>query len=92
MIFSVFLGFLIRKRAQLWGRQSAHAGGFNNLGLESQKYALIVTLEDPSQKIDVYNAIQNRTRMVPQTLEAYLEKVSVSSFIPINNEPLQQRT
>jgi len=56
----------------------------NELGLESQKYALIVTLEDPSQKIDVYNAIQNRTRMVPQTLEAYLEKVSVSSFIPLN--------
>ena len=52
------------------------------LQLTSQKYALIVTLEDPSMKIDIYNAIQNRQQYEPQVLDAYLERVTVSSYTP----------
>ncbi len=54
-----------------------------NMGLSSQKYALIVTLEDPSKNIDVYNGIQNRQLFVPQTMERYLTNVAVSSYYPI---------
>ena len=43
------------------------------LGEASQKFALVITLEDPKGKVDIYNAISNERRPIEQTLQAYIQ-------------------
>jgi len=42
-------------------------------GEKSQRFALVVTLEDPNRKTDIYNAILNERKTIVKTLEAYVQ-------------------
>jgi hypothetical protein len=46
----------------------------DELGEKSQRFALVVTLEDPNKKTDVYNAILNERKTIVKTLEAYVQR------------------
>lgn len=46
----------------------------DEMGEKSQRFALVVTLEDPNKKTDVYNAILNERKTIVKTLEAYVQR------------------
>jgi hypothetical protein len=43
------------------------------LGDAGQKYSLVITLEDPKNQVDIYNAITNERKKIAQTLQAYMQ-------------------
>jgi hypothetical protein len=51
------------------------------LGFQSQRYALVISIEDPSNKVDVYDAIENEIRLEAQTMDQYLPRIAVSSMV-----------
>jgi hypothetical protein len=51
----------------------------SDLGDAGQKYSLVITLEDPKNKIDIYNAITNERKKIAQTLQAYLQSAKRKS-------------
>lgn len=46
----------------------------NELGEKNQKFALVVTLEDPNKRADIYNAVLNERKIIVKTLEAYVQR------------------
>jgi len=43
------------------------------VNLESQEFAIVVTLEDPSMKVNIYDAIVNERKMKVMPLEAFVQ-------------------
>lgn len=48
----------------------------------NQNFALVVTLEDPRKKTDIYNAISSERKKITQTLEAYIQSKNSSVLKP----------